>query len=581
MKKAFLPRYFFASVFLLLVLVSVYAFSESQRLRRELMRQTEAKGRALATAIETGAKNAILGNSLLEEQIGQRLLDNARLIDELLVYPAVDQDLLKKISSMNHLQKVELLDTQGHPWEPPPPPRTPMEMKARMHGEFSDQASSPHPPFKPFMWGRHWPLPMHREGTPEDLPPRLKDRKFWQGSVFGVVVSARNFPGVIAVHANADYILNFKNEIGVQRQIEELGRQSDIDYVALLDSNLKVVAHTNLALVGKQETDPLVLRVKSDGQGLSQIVELGSGKRNYEMVEPVRLNGSTVGLLKIGLSLDPVEAAWRNSLSSIVVFGLAILAVGILGMAFIFYNQQSHMQEIKVLETEVTRQERLSALGNMAATVAHEIRNPLNAVSMGLQRLKGEFRPTQDEEEYSRFIELMRGEVQRLNSIVEEFLSLARPLVLKPEEVRIDDLLDELKTLAESDAKSTKVEINVITPRDLPPAKLDRNYLKQLLLNLVLNGIQAMPDGGRLILEAKATEGNLILTVADTGVGISKEVLPRIFEPYFTTKTKGSGLGLVIARRIAEAHGGKLTAESEVGQGSRFHITIPLQGSEK
>ena len=335
MKKAFLPRYFFASVFLLLVLVSVYAFSESQRLRRELMRQTEAKGRALATAIETGAKNAILGNSLLEEQIGQRLLDNARLIDELLVYPAVDQDLLKKISSMNHLQKVELLDTQGHPWEPPPPPRTPMEMKARMHGEFSDQASSPHPPFKPFMWGRHWPLPMHREGTPEDLPPRLKDRKFWQGSVFGVVVSARNFPGVIAVHANADYILNFKNEIGVQQQIEELGRQSDIDYVALLDSNLKVVAHTNLALVGKQETDPLVLRVKSDGQGLSQIVELGSRKRNYEMVEPIRLNGSTFGLLKIGLSLDPVEAAWRNSLSSIVVFGLAILAVGILGMAFI------------------------------------------------------------------------------------------------------------------------------------------------------------------------------------------------------------------------------------------------------
>ena len=113
MKKVFLPRHFLASVFLLLVLVSVYAFSESQRLRRELMRQTEAKGRALAAAIETSAKNAILGNSILEEQIGQRLLDNARLIDELLLYPVVDQDLLKKISAMNHLQKVELLDTQG------------------------------------------------------------------------------------------------------------------------------------------------------------------------------------------------------------------------------------------------------------------------------------------------------------------------------------------------------------------------------------------------------------------------------------------------------------------------------------
>ncbi len=576
MKKVFLPRYFFASVFLLLVLVSVYAFSESQRLRLELMRQTEAKGRALAAAIETGAKNAILGNSLLEEQIGQRLLDNARLIDELLVYPAVDQDLLKKISSMNHLQKVELLDTQGQPWEPPPPPRTPMEMKARMHGQFSDQASPPHPPFRPFMWGRHWPLPMHREGTAEDLPPQLKDKKFWQGSVFGVAVSARSFPGVIVVHANADYILNFKSEIGVQRQIEELGRQSDIDYVALLDSNLKVVAHTDPALVGKQETDPLILRVKSDGQALSQIVDLGSGKRNYEMVEPIRLNGSTFGLLKIGLSLGPVEAAWRNSLSSIVVLGLTILAVGILGMAAIFYNQHSHMQQIRTLEGEVTRREHLSALGNLAATVAHEVRNPLNAISMGLQRLKGEFRPIQDEDQYSHFLDLIRGEVQRLNAIVDQFLSLARPLELKPETVRIEELLTELTTLAGADTNTAKVEFKIVVPQNLPEIKVDRNYFKQVLLNLILNGIQSMPRGGGLTLEARVSGGNLDVTVADTGDGIPQEVLPKIFEPYFTTKAKGSGLGLAIARRIIEAHGGTLTVDSTVGQGTRFRITVPV-----
>jgi signal transduction histidine kinase len=170
----------------------------------------------------------------------------------------------------------------------------------------------------------------------------------------------------------------------------------------------------------------------------------------------------------------------------------------------------------------------------------------------------------------------MRGEVARLNSIVEEFLSLARPLELKPEEVRIDEVLRELAALAGSDAETAKVEIDIVAPADLPAARVDRNYFKQVLLNLVLNAIQAMPDGGRLTLEAKAARGDLILEVTDNGAGIAKEVLPRIFEPYFTTKTRGSGLGLVIARRIVEAHGGSLTAESEAGRGSRFRIAIPL-----
>jgi signal transduction histidine kinase len=250
-------------------------------------------------------------------------------------------------------------------------------------------------------------------------------------------------------------------------------------------------------------------------------------------------------------------------------------------MAAIFYNQNSHLREIKALEAEVARREHLSALGNLAASVAHEVRNPLNAISMGLQRLNAEFHPTQDEDDYSHFIGLMRGEVQRLNSIVEQFLSLARPLDLKPEPVRIDELLQELSLLARADAESSKVEIRVATSPSLPKVKADLNYLKQLLLNLILNGMQAMPNGGTLSLGANASRGNLLLTVTDAGVGIPPDVLPRIFEPYFTTKASGSGLGLAIARRIVEAHGGTIEVKSEVGQGTRFHISLPLGSLER
>jgi len=579
MKRPSLTRYFVASVLLLLIVVSAYVLFESRRLQRELLRQAEAKGVALAEAMEASAKNAILGNSLLEEMVRERLLDNARLIDQLLLLRPIDLDFLREITAMNRLQKVELLDIEGHPWTLPPLPtmqRSMREMMAEMHDMQRDLQSAHRQQMMIYMWGRNWLLPGEEEKPAMQPPPQITEREFWQGSPFGVAITARSIPGIIAVHANADFILNFKKEFGVQRQIEELGSQPDIDHVALLDNSFTFVAHTDPAFVGQQEEDSFILKARADGRTLTQV----KGGL-YQLVKPINLKNSPLGFLKIGLSLEPMEVTWRNSLWSIIPLGMAILAVGILGMAAIFYNQNSHLREIKVLETEVARREHLSALGNLAASIAHEVRNPLNAISMGLQRLNSEFHPTQDEENYSRFIGLMRGEVQRLNSIVEQFLSLARPLDLKPEPVRIDELLQELALLVKADAESSKVEIRVATSPGLPKVKADVNYLKQLLLNLILNGIQAMPNGGTLSLGANASRGKLLLTVTDAGAGIPSEILPRIFEPYFTTKASGSGLGLAIARRIVEAHGGTIEVKSEVGQGTHFHISLPLGSPER
>lgn len=215
-------------------------------------------------------------------------------------------------------------------------------------------------------------------------------------------------------------------------------------------------------------------------------------------------------------------------------------------------------------------------MGNLAAQVAHEVRNPLNAISMGLQRLKAEFKPTQDEGEYSHFIGLMRGEVHRLNGIVEQFLTLARPLSMQPGPVKVDQLLNELTTLNRGDAEAAGVAIEVVNHGHPPVVEADPDYLKQVLLNLMLNGLQAMPGGGTLTLETEARDGEMRLSVSDTGMGIEPEDLERIFEPYFTTKTDGSGLGLAIARRIVEGHSGTLGVTSEAGGGSRFEIVLPL-----
>ena len=575
MRRVFLPRHFLASGLLLLVLASLYVFFEAQRLKQEFLRQTEDKGTTLAKAMEASVKNAIVGNALLEDLIGQRLLDNARLIDQLLLSRRVDQALLKEISAMNRLQKIDLLDQQGQPWELAALPAL-MARQKENEELFQRRLQT-----ISYMWGKRWRLPREKaENRAAELPPRVTGSEFWKGSVFGVAIGARSFPGIIAVHANADYVLNFEKEMGVQTQIEDLGRHSDSEFIALLDSNLNVVAHTDRDRIGQQEKEPLVLRAKVDGQLFSQIVESGGGKRYFEVVKPVALDESNLGFLKIGLSLGSMEVAWHNSLRAIITLGLAIVAAGILGMAAILHNQHSHMQEVKALEIEVLHRERLSALGNLAATVAHEIRNPLNAISMGLQRLKVEFQPTDDQEQYSRVTELMLGEVHRLNSIVEQFLSLARPLEIKPEALRVQDVLNELATLVEGEAQQSKVQIRVVAPLTLPPLKADREYLRQTLLNLILNGLQAMPEGGTLTLKANTSNGNFLISVTDTGIGIAPENRRRIFEPYFTTKAKGSGLGLAIARRIIEAHGGTITVSSETDQGCCFQICLPLDRTE-
>ena len=574
MRKFIVPRHFVLSVFLLLALIAGYIFSEARRLQQELLRQTEAKGAALVEAMETNIRNSILGNSLLEDLISQRLVDNARLIDQLLRFPPVDQKFIQEVAAANGLKKIDLLDLKGQPLGPVLPAQQRKEQMMGRMGKFHPQESvEQRHTMMTFMWGRRWRLPQQHG----DSPPKVTQRKFWEGSVFGVAIGANSFPGIIAVHANADYILNFRKELDVQRQIDELGRQSDIEHIALLDTHGKILAHTDSRLINQTRKDALITEATSSPRALGRMVQHIDGARHYDIVKAIKVNGSPMGFLEIGLSLKPMESAWQRSLHSMLFFGAAVLVIGILGMATIFYLQHSHLQKISALEAEISRQERLSELGNMAATVAHEIRNPLNSVSMGLQRLKGEFTPTQDPDDYTRFLNLMQGEVRRLNSIVEQFLSLARPLKLQPEKLSVEEFLQELTGLTRDEANAANVQIALNVFPELPLLEADRNYLKQLLLNLVLNGIQAMPRGGTLTIEARPDKDFLELTVKDQGTGMEPETLKRIFEPYFTTKTNGSGLGLAIARSIIEAHHGTIAVESAPQKGSRFQIRLPFK----
>ncbi len=573
----FSPRYFLASIALLIVLVALYAGYAARRTQAELRTQMEQKGLALADAVETGSRAAIRSNALMEEMIGQRLLDNAHLVDELLRGP-FDPAELPRIARRNRLSRIELLDLDGQPWTPPrqtPPAHGRMMdmMKDAPHGGTPAEMRRW---MMRYMWGQRWAqTPGPQGGEP---PPAIKERKFREGSLFGVAIGARSFPGIIAVHADADYVLNFRKVAGVERQIEELGREAGVASVALLDRDLTVLVHSDPALVGQRRSDPTLAAALAEGRSFSRLVDDAAARPVFEVVRPLTLDGSRLGLLTIGFSTAPMERAWRQDVHSGVVLGVAVLVAGALGMGLIFYVQQRHLEEVRSLEMEMARRERLAALGDVAAAFAHEVRNPLNAVSMGLQRLRAEFAP-EPAADYARFVDVMQGEVRRLNAIVEQFIALARPLPLTPGPVALDDVLRELAALVEGQARTAGVTVRLALPPTLPPLVADRDRLKQVLLNLVVNALQAMSAGGTLTLRAEAGRDHVAVAVTDSGPGIPAEALTRIFDPYFTTKAGGLGLGLTIARRIVEAHGGSLEAESQPGRGTTFHVRLPRRGS--
>jgi len=251
-------------------------------------------------------------------------------------------------------------------------------------------------------------------------------------------------------------------------------------------------------------------------------------------------------------------------------------------MTLIWVNQNRHLRKIKEMEDRVQLAERLSSLGQLAAGVAHEIRNPLNAIGMGLQRLKREFLP-QDEskkEEYVSFTELIFKEIRRVNEIIEEFLTLSRPFRLDLKMSSLEELLKHLITLFQEEASSHGIHLKAEIDSGLPFIKMDPERLTQAFINIMKNGIEAMAKGGVLRVEAHCFKDRVEVAVFDSGSGIPPDRMGKIFNYYYTTKEKGVGLGLPIAHRIIEAHNGQLKVESQVGVGTKVTVLLPVTSDQ-
>ncbi len=299
--------------------------------------------------------------------------------------------------------------------------------------------------------------------------------------------------------------------------------------------------------------------------------------------------GLAASLFAAVLYIPHIIRAWHpmpdyamNQYAEIVLFFLVGSITGILADA-----DRKHRKELEAATEEtrklylelqnsfeqLKRADRLAAIGQLSAGLAHEIRNPLGSIDGAAQVLQ---QPETPEEVRKEFREVIRKETRRLNRLLTNLLDFARPRCPDFQPVDVGRTIDAVISLVSPTARQSGIQLRKQISRSVPPIECDNEQLKQVLLNLVMNAIQAMPDGGEIGVAAVEKYADIVIAVRDQGVGIPAEDVDKVFDPFFTTKGSGTGLGLSVAHQIVTQHGGVITVERNPDRGMTFSVAIPI-----
>ncbi|MFO7781914.1 MAG: ATP-binding protein [Spirochaetia bacterium] len=239
--------------------------------------------------------------------------------------------------------------------------------------------------------------------------------------------------------------------------------------------------------------------------------------------------------------------------------------------------------ERKSREARLRRAESLASLTTLAAGVAHEIKNPLGSIGIHIQLIQKELATLADDqkERIQGYIDVVNEEVNRLNKIVVDFLFAVRPMNVELEDEDMNSVLGDLLEFVRYELEESDIELEADLQQELPKVQLDDKYFKQALMNIVKNALAAMPNGGTLRVKTRCRGDSVELIVEDTGEGMSEDVREKIFEPYFTTRDFGSGIGLTLVYKVVKEHMGEISVRSEEGEGTRFILTFPVPQREQ
>jgi signal transduction histidine kinase len=428
-----------------------------------------------------------------------------------------------------------------------------------------------------------------------------------------------------AIAAGGDPEAALRTDQGIRSILESTAVYgNNVTYAAVVDNDSRAIAHSFPAAEGQKIEPGENLAAVLEGGMLQQIRTIYAD-RALEVALPLELGDAPFGAIRVGLSpvliRDDLTKALRPMLVTTALLSGAAILVGLVLATRILrpiHVINSGLMKLgrgeKVGSIDLPPDEELEgvgesfraiseklaarSLGRLMAGVTHEVRNPLNAMTIHLElvreyllrlqrstrapvgavlRLDGPDESTPEVNGAREHLDVIASEIKRLDEVITGFVRFIRPEELQLHPVNVPLLIAEVIALVEPDARRNGITCRAEVTSDLPELRADPALIRQALLNLALNGCQAMTDGGRLTMGARVEKDRrLALTVEDTGAGISADTLDRIFDLYYTTKAEGSGIGLSIVYRIVQLHGGEIEVQSTEGRGTTFRLLLPL-----
>lgn len=643
------------------------AIIELNQSKDEMMEMMEKQGHSILETVLKSSHNAILSYNKFENEIKHRLLNNAVVIRMLYDKGMVNNSLLKQLAKLNNIYRINIFDKHAN----------------KIYSSHKDihkrekEKESPLKYIKPIFTGEE-----------DTLIIGVKKARFLDEQRFAVALATRD-RNAIVLNINADELISFRKELGFGVLLKKVTENPQIVYAVLQDNNGFIAGSGKFDELDDIEEDPILVNSMKDSLYNWRILKVGSNKV-FELLHPFYHNGKTIGLFRLGLSMEPLNTINERLTRRIIIIAILLFVFGSVTLTLVFLrknfnvltNRYSAMEsystrivnnvsdgilvldelkriklfnkaaekifgaeenelkgklftelikekyffetfsnlndiqeyelningknrsllfsiskfsdennnentilvirdltEIKQLERQSIRNEKMIAMGKLSSAVAHEIRNPLNSIGTIAQQIGKDFEVKENSEDFKSLTRLVYKEVRRINDTIEMFLRFSKSQPINATSFSLNNFLDEIKAQYESHLKEKNINLE-IENSIIENVTWDYNQIKQVFINLIENSIDAQPNGGRISIKMSPDESRKIKIVfEDKGIGIKPDILKQIFDLYFTTKPNGNGIGLSIVHKIITEHGGSIKAESCLNEGTTFTIFLPQKYS--